>query len=439
VAGHQYPSSRATNLGQEDLHYMRAILVTAGMEMSPERGLPAGWNLNDDFFDATEAWMARHTPEDKPLNYEHDDNDIIGHITDDLVMAADGAVLPDDLVVDELPGKFHIVTHGVIYKHRTDPQKQARIDQLLDEMAQGKWAVSMEATFKGFDYVLASSSRARVIARGEKTAFLTKYLRAYGGSGQYQGERIGRLLRNLVFCGKGMVRSPANPESVVLAGKSVYVPVTSEQTGGPTMTVEYEALQKQLEATVAELESLRADSKSALDSVIAERDKLRDDLATVVAERAKLSEDLVATQVSLARSQEELTGLRQDVQRANRTTMVKDQLGLEGPLAATFVDNTMALSDEAFAAQLTVMVQAVQSQKTMNAPTPTQSTPAPLPGQSTNFPTVGDCSKDKQKASLDVLNRIEEEPSPAGAVQSQDGVEGLRLAIAKCFGWKPEE
>ena len=61
--------AKAENRGQIDLHYLKTVMVSSG------------WNRNDDVFDAAEMWEARHTPEDKPFNLEHNQNDIIGHIT----------------------------------------------------------------------------------------------------------------------------------------------------------------------------------------------------------------------------------------------------------------------------------------------------------------------------------------------------------------------
>ena len=187
-----------------DLHHLSTILVTVG------------WNKNDDVFDGVETWVSRHSPSDKQLNYEHDDAQIVGHITANHVMDAEGKVLPDETCVDDLPAKFHIVTAGVLYKHWQKPELQKRMDDLIAEIAQGKWFVSMECLFTGFDYCLKDASGgAKAVARNEKTAFLSKHLRAYGGTGQYGQYRVGRVLRNIVFSGKGLVRNPANPESVI--------------------------------------------------------------------------------------------------------------------------------------------------------------------------------------------------------------------------------
>ena len=88
-----------------DLHRLYTILVTVG------------WNLNDDVFGVKEVWNARHSPEDKPFNLEHNPRHVIGHITGSVVVDDAYAVVDDTTTVDELPGKFHILTSAVIYKH----------------------------------------------------------------------------------------------------------------------------------------------------------------------------------------------------------------------------------------------------------------------------------------------------------------------------------
>ena len=48
------------------------------------------------------------------------------------------------------------------------------------------------------------------------------HLRAYGGSGAYQEHKVGRLLRNITFSGKGYVNKPANPESIIFDKTHVF-------------------------------------------------------------------------------------------------------------------------------------------------------------------------------------------------------------------------
>jgi hypothetical protein len=206
----------ATNEGQLDLHYMKSILVTVG------------WNKNDDVFDKAETWAARSTSEDKPLNYEHNPNDIIGHITGNYVIDLSGKIVGNDSVVDELPDSFHIVNTEVIYKYHPDKEKLDRIENLIAEIREGKWFVSMEALFDSFDYaVQMPDGQHKIIARSEDSAFLTKHLRAYGGTGEYENAKIGRLVRNIIFSGKGVVLRPANPHSIIFDSVQAFEKVSA--------------------------------------------------------------------------------------------------------------------------------------------------------------------------------------------------------------------
>jgi hypothetical protein len=188
-----------------DLYYVQSILVTSS------------WNKNDDIFDKYEIWIARNTPEDKPTNLEHDENLIIGHITSNWPITEDGILISEDTPIENLPEKYHILTGSVIYRAFTSPELKERSDKLIAEIESGNKFVSMECFFKGFDYGLLDKSTGtyKTLARNENTAYLTKYLRAYGGLGEHDNYKIGRVLRNITFSGKGYVEKPANPESII--------------------------------------------------------------------------------------------------------------------------------------------------------------------------------------------------------------------------------
>ena len=195
-------SSFATNEGQFDLHYVNTILVTTG------------WNKNDDVFGRQQTWTARNTPEDKPFNFEHNPAYVIGHITGNAIIDDSGSIVSSE---GELPEKFHILTSGVLYKHLNsrDPEVENRMAEIIEGVSRGEWFVSMEALFTDFDYaVVTPDGNQKTVARGEDSSFLTKHLKAYGCTGQYEQYRVGRLLKNITFSGKGLVRRPANPESV---------------------------------------------------------------------------------------------------------------------------------------------------------------------------------------------------------------------------------
>ena len=197
----------AENLNQFDLYYLEAVLVSTG------------WNKNDDVFIPEATWAARNSPVDKQFNFMHDENDIIGHITGSYAVDADGMTIADDIEV--APEQFDIITRAVIYNSWTAAKNVDRMDRILAEIAEGKWFVSMECLFAGFDYAMTNAAgETRLLARNEETAFLTKHLRVYGGTGKYEGWDLGRGLKSIAFSGKGLVSNPANPRSVILNNKS---------------------------------------------------------------------------------------------------------------------------------------------------------------------------------------------------------------------------
>jgi len=234
----------AENKNQIDLHYLRTVMVSSA------------WNLNDDIFTPEEMWLARATPEDKPFNYMHEQSDIIGHITNAVAVDESMRPIPEDTPSDKLPEHYHIVTNAVLYKFWEKPELQERMNRLIAEIADNRWFVSMEALFYGFDYALKTAKGWQIIERNDKTAFLTKHLRAYGGKGEFEGKKLGRVLRRIVFSGKGLVSKPANPESVILeASKASGYELPREETH--TMSAEIETIQAEAAEAKAKSEKHR--------------------------------------------------------------------------------------------------------------------------------------------------------------------------------------
>jgi len=195
-----------------DLYYTQSILVTTS------------WNKNDDIFDPKEVWLAKDTPMHKPTNLEHDESLIVGHITSNWPINDDGDLIEENMDENNLPEKFHILTGSVIYKGYTDPELRQRSEKLIAEIESGDKYVSMECFFKGFDYGLVDKATGKfnILPRNEETAFLTKHLRAYGGQGEHQEYKIGRVLRQITFSGKGFVNKPANPESIIFTKDNLH-------------------------------------------------------------------------------------------------------------------------------------------------------------------------------------------------------------------------
>ena len=186
------------------LYPTKSVLVTSN------------WNRNDDVFGVEEIWAARSTPVHKPTNINHDHNQIVGHITNTWVIDSEGNSIDDDTVIDDLPKMIHICNGAVIYKHYKEENLTERALELIEKIEANEKFVSMECLFPNFDYALISPDNENyTIARNEETAFLTKHLRVYGGQGEFNGYKVGRFLKNMVFSGKGYVDKPANPESII--------------------------------------------------------------------------------------------------------------------------------------------------------------------------------------------------------------------------------
>lgn len=187
-----------------DVFYAQAILVSTNM------------NKNTDLFSPQETWAARYTPTHKPMNLDHDELKIVGHITDGLAIDDENQIIDFNTTADSLPDLYHLVIGCVVYRAFQDEGYKNRAEKLIAQIESGEKFVSMECLFADFDYALVKDDSYKVVARNENTSFLTKYLRAYGGTGEYEGYKLGRLLKNFRFTACGFVDRPANPNSVIL-------------------------------------------------------------------------------------------------------------------------------------------------------------------------------------------------------------------------------
>jgi len=293
------------SVDDSDLYYTQSILVTSS------------WNKNDDIFDKNEVWAARHSPEHKPTNLEHDESVIIGHIVSNYPITEDGILIDENTPIENLPNKYHILTGSVIYKSYTQPELRERTEKLISEIENGTKYVSMECFFKGFDYGLIdkSSNEFKVLSRNNDTAYLTKYLKSYGGLGEYDNYKIGRVLRNITFSGKGYVDKPANPDSIIFSKEDfkflnaktknndfsksgVNISQSLENTENKKMsekaeeitvdcseaTKAAEAAQQTITQITKELSDAKASHEEVLDSIKSENTRLASELETLAKE-----------------------------------------------------------------------------------------------------------------------------------------------------------
>ena len=387
-------------LNDNDLYYVQSILVSSN------------WNKNDDIFDKGEVWLARNTPEDKPTNLEHDEATIIGHITSNWPITEDGNLIDEDTPLQDLPSKYHILTGSVIYRAFSNPDLKDRAEKLIAEIENGQKYVSMECLFNGFDYGLinASTGEYKVLARNDNTAYLTKHLRAYGGSGEHEGYKVGRVLRNITFSGKGFVDKPANPDSIIFTKKALnseiqnnfeqknedlsIAGVSNDQltpnAENNIMSLDIEVVIKDVAEIKNKIEAMEVKAAEVASETIAALQNKNDELAGIIsASEAKIAELTSALEaVSLEKEEaakkkteedsvkeEEMKKAKSEIEAANEVIagykkqeeeMAKKEkkmkrmaslieAGLSNEAASSAADTFDSLNDESFDAMTTLL------------------------------------------------------------------------------------
>lgn len=340
-------SVKSSNEGQFDLQKLYTILVSTG------------WNKNDEYFLQSEVWKARNSATDKPFNYEHDSRNVIGHITGSSVVDTDYNVVADDCNVEDLPKKFHVLTSAVLYKgfvFGRDKLLANAMKTLLAEIDKDEWYVSVESFFKHFDYCLESSDGTiEIVERNDQTSYLTKHLRIFGGSGVYEDKKLGRVPRNMIFAGKGLVRKPGNPESFVFTDPSVFKGLEaklSKTTDTPEVQVAFDTktivseikqtIQESLSANLKETETdmsekvdvtkLEAQIAELTKSVndtnakVADKDSKIASLEAALAEAVKVSnEGKVAAEQAAETLRAELATAKAEVTRFTRLNLLANK------------------------------------------------------------------------------------------------------------------
>lgn len=332
------------NPNQSDLFYIEAILVSTN------------WNGNDDVFSKAEVWPARATAVDKQFNYMHNEKDIIGHITSAHILGEDGKEISMDLSLEEAPDFFDIVVGSVIYKKWSDSELQLRMNQVIADIQSNKKFVSMEALFKDFDYAaIAENGERLVIQRNEKTSFLTGHLRAYGGNGSYEGYRVGRLLKNITFSGKGLVDNPANKRSHITS-YSFYGTQASlkedfrSKLMDTVSKAEYDAVKAQLDLVKAEVDRVKAESEK----MKKEKESAEAELSNEKALSGQKSEKISALEVSVAKYDEDMKKKEDEEKKMKAELVKRDRVaallgaGVDSVKASQIAETFASANDEMF-------------------------------------------------------------------------------------------
>lgn len=364
--------------------YVTAAKYTHPLMLYPSAILvSAQANANDDLWLPAELWAAKETIIDVPYNLNHEAKKIIGHAVGKRCLNGSGEVISEDTSVDDLPDYLEIEVDLVLYQH-IFKSEAGEIAQGFKDQNRG---ISLEVNFGGFDYGIYDNSGnddITIINRNKSTAFLTKYLSAYGGQGVYDGKRIVRALKNFVFIGIGDTENPADysatytamknidPEIAKSANKDVLLNVASIKEDITTVVATNnnspekgnEKMFKTVEEAVAHIETLDKELKTLKDknaelstSIADNSDKLvkaegkisvyeqvTKDLESAKAENAKLKTDLDTTSA-------ELTEIKNKAKANSRLSDLKSA-GYKPKDEAKELDKLGKMSDETFADML---------------------------------------------------------------------------------------
>lgn len=334
---------------QKDLYYLECILASVG------------WNGNDDVFAPEDTFLAKDTPVDKPVNFMHNENDIIGH------MVASSVIDETGNIITAPTEKFDIVAASVIYKSWDKAESRERIAKIINEIPEGKWFVSMECLFPNFDYaIITPNGEQKVIARNEESSFLTKHLRVYGGNGEFNGNKVGRLLRNFFFSGKGIVDNPANKRSIIFTNVSTFNGTSASLktlNKGRTMDIEMikaqlEEAKKALAEEKAKTETYQAEADKVVATKMTELEKTISELQKVIAEKDESIKTSSAQNSELSKTVSEKDAKIAELTKANvdlQSQIIKTErlsklavAGITGDEAEKLVVKFASASDDIF-------------------------------------------------------------------------------------------
>jgi hypothetical protein len=235
---------------QNDLQYIRSILVSAGT------------NKNGAHFMPSEMLMAHNTVVNKAIDIEHDEEKVIGHIYECAFLHKDGEQFDPNQTIaeaeesgsslDELD--IDIVVAGVIHK--------MRFPDLADEVSNGDWKVSMECYFKDFDIKIGDTIISRQEAQMlgyDPNELVGNFVKITADNKELGVHSAARVLRGITFSGMGIVKNPANPHSIILETADV-----KEKKEKNTTVIDLQQIEELRNREVAETEEVVEGPRNAV-------------------------------------------------------------------------------------------------------------------------------------------------------------------------------
>ncbi|MCK5015698.1 MAG: hypothetical protein KAS32_01385, partial [Candidatus Peribacteraceae bacterium] len=187
---------------QPDLQYITAVFVSSG------------YNLNSAYFLPTELYKSRGTIAEKPLDIEHDQVKIVGHLYSSIFTYKDGSVFDPNELHETVGSDMDKVSMDIVSAMRL---YKARFPELAEEVNEGKYKVSMECFYKDFDIIVDNIIIPKLEAKSlGLVEVVNNIITVVEGADKKGKHRVGRVLRGMLFSGCGLVENPANPDSIIL-------------------------------------------------------------------------------------------------------------------------------------------------------------------------------------------------------------------------------
>jgi len=180
------------------------------------RFVSTGTNLNYAHFLASELVKAGATVPGKAVDIEHEEEKIIGHIykhafTDKEGKYVDNKELSNTKDLDKQD--LHIEIASVVYK--------TRFPEIVEEIQNGDWKVSMEAYFSDYDILVGNTILTKDEAQlmgfdlAKANELMGKNAKIVKAGKVVDEGKMARVLRGICFSGVGIVKNPANPPSII--------------------------------------------------------------------------------------------------------------------------------------------------------------------------------------------------------------------------------
>lgn len=182
------------------------------------RFVSTGTNLNNAHFLPSELVKASATVPGKAVDIEHEEDKIIGHIYKHAFTDVDGNHMEYSSLskqkskeLDTTP--LHIEIASVVYK--------TRFPEIVEEIQNGDWKVSMEAYYMSYDLLVGSTilsideAKLMGIDVAHVDDVIGRQAKIVKAGKVIDEGKVARVLRDICFSGVGIVKQPANPPSII--------------------------------------------------------------------------------------------------------------------------------------------------------------------------------------------------------------------------------